>query len=406
MLKIRLYIPYLMQMSRTFDYIILGGGASGLSLAMRLVQQPALQTKSIAIVERDAKESNDRTWCFWATSAGIWENVATSRWQHMQFLSPDHTMTLDLDPYQYHMIRSKDLYAYARKVLNSNPNITWIQAEVQRVADRTVHTSAGVLEAQDYIFSSIYQPPTFKPNDHNLLQHFKGWFIKVPEEIHQRLQPVLMDFTIPQQTGCDFIYTLPIPGSQVLVEYTSFSEALLEDKVYDDVLKAYLSAHPVMERYEIVEQEFGIIPMTTVYHRRRQGKYLINIGAAGGSTKPSTGYTFQNIQEQTRQIAENLASGKDPLSNMSAGLGRFYLYDAVLLRILKEKNLPAWQLFDRLFDQLPAEQVLRFLDEKTGFWEEFRIRNVMPQLPFIKAAFQEMGPLLGKWLSPTSRAPG
>jgi lycopene beta-cyclase len=65
---------------------------------------------------------------------------------------------------------------------------------------------------------------------------------------------------------------------------------------------------------------------------------IYNIGTAGGQTKASTGYTFQFIQKQSRQIVE-LLSNNQPLQNIVAAPARFHFYDSVLLQLLTQKKL-------------------------------------------------------------------
>ena len=48
-----------------YNFILAGGGAAGLSLAVQLASSP-LKDQSILIIDRDRKQANDRTWCFWA----------------------------------------------------------------------------------------------------------------------------------------------------------------------------------------------------------------------------------------------------------------------------------------------------------------------------------------------------
>ena len=49
---------------QSFDFIIAGGGAAGLSLAYQLIHSP-LRDRTILIVDKGAKNQNDRTWAFW-----------------------------------------------------------------------------------------------------------------------------------------------------------------------------------------------------------------------------------------------------------------------------------------------------------------------------------------------------
>ena len=53
-----------------YDFIIAGAGCAGLSLLYRILQEPALQNKSVLIIDKDTKNSNDRTWCFWEKNSG------------------------------------------------------------------------------------------------------------------------------------------------------------------------------------------------------------------------------------------------------------------------------------------------------------------------------------------------
>jgi lycopene beta-cyclase len=58
---------------KSYDIIIAGGGAAGLSLACHLVQSP-LRDRRVLIVEQDAKDQNDRTWCFWTDGPTLFDN--------------------------------------------------------------------------------------------------------------------------------------------------------------------------------------------------------------------------------------------------------------------------------------------------------------------------------------------
>ena len=58
-----------------FDIIICGGGAAGLLLAHGLVNNTAFDHLSIALIEKDQKNQNDRTWCFWEEGKGSWDHL-------------------------------------------------------------------------------------------------------------------------------------------------------------------------------------------------------------------------------------------------------------------------------------------------------------------------------------------
>ncbi len=95
-----------------------------------------------------------------------------------------------------------------------------------------------------------------------------------------------------------------------MVEYTLFSEKLLEPIQYEEGLKKYITEHLRVDSYKITETEFGIIPMSN--HRFPVNECnIIHISSAGGQTKESRGYTFCFIQKHSAVIVQQLVSGKN-----------------------------------------------------------------------------------------------
>ena len=73
-------------------------------------------------------------------------------------------------------------------------------------------------------------------------------------------------------------------------------------KDYDAQLKKYIEETLRIKNYKINYQEEGAIPLFYPLNQFKKNK--INIGSAGGMTRLSTGYTFLNIQDQSRYIVE------------------------------------------------------------------------------------------------------
>ena len=57
--------------STQYDYIIAGAGCAGLSLAVHMIHSGKFSDKKILIVDKDDKQKNDRTWCFWEKEPGL-----------------------------------------------------------------------------------------------------------------------------------------------------------------------------------------------------------------------------------------------------------------------------------------------------------------------------------------------
>ena len=91
-----------------YDYIICGGGASGLLLAYRICNDPYFKDRSILVIEKDFKNTNDRTWCFWESGIGDLEELVHKNWDQANFSAEDFKLDFSLQPFHYKMIRSLD----------------------------------------------------------------------------------------------------------------------------------------------------------------------------------------------------------------------------------------------------------------------------------------------------------
>ena len=376
---------------KRYDYIIAGGGCSGLMLALELIKSP-LKDKAILIVDKAKKTTNDRTWCFWEKGNNSLEKLVFKSWDTANFYGNGFDKEMDLSPYKYKMIRGIDFYSYAYKELDNYPNFEFLQANIEKITDQgEVITNLGVYKSE-YVFSSYSSVDQLNISEdyYTLLQHFKGWTIKTTTSTFDPGKMTYMDFRVAEGRDTRFCYVLPFSENEALVEYTLFTEHLLQDHEYDDALKNYLQHHLHIHDYQILEEEFGIIPMSDFPFPKKHGEKVINIGTLGGHTKASTGFTFLRIQKATKQIVENLVDNKFPLQSSSLVSRRFRLYDSILLNVLANETYPAKDIFTELFKRNGSVKVFRFLDEETNFLEEIQIMNLSPKKQFIKAFFQQI----------------
>jgi len=108
-----------------YDYIILGAGLSGLTLAYRMAQDPFFDTTSILIIDQSTKEENDRTWCFWESQPDIFEAIVSHQWPTIGFKSPVFSDDITIKPYAYKKIEGADFYAFAKAYLATKPHISF-----------------------------------------------------------------------------------------------------------------------------------------------------------------------------------------------------------------------------------------------------------------------------------------
>ena len=72
---------------KEFDYIILGGGCAGLSLAYELDINKKLNDKTLAIVETRDEYKRDKTWSFWKVTDHNFEDCVIKSWNNFSINS-------------------------------------------------------------------------------------------------------------------------------------------------------------------------------------------------------------------------------------------------------------------------------------------------------------------------------
>jgi lycopene beta-cyclase len=374
-----------------FDYVILGGGAAGLSLAYRMAQDEFFYSKKIAIIEKAKKNKNDRTWCFWEIDDGPFETIVEKRWNTLHFYSKSLSKKLDIAPYQYKMISGLKFYNHTLPVIKEAAHITHVQAEVISIEELDeevkIETSTGTYYAP-IVFKSFPSVREIDKEKHLYVdQHFKGFMISTDEDRFNPDEATFMDFRIPQNGDARFFYVLPQSAKKALVEVAIFSNELLTDSAYDKIVKDYIKEYLGIENYRIDEEEFGIIPMTTFPFLKHNTERIIHIGTGGGIVKPSSGYAFKRIQEHSDQIIDCIKN-KKPLSKSYDGLhGRYLLYDKVMLHAMLHNGVSGEEIFTKLFDKKKASAIFKFLDQKTNFLEDLSIFTAPPMWPFTKSFF-------------------
>lgn len=376
-----------------YDYIIIGAGAAGLMLADAMGKDAFFKNKTILLLDKDAKQNNDRTWCFWEKGNGRFDDVLYRKWTHIFFGGKKFSKRLAIAPYSYKMVRGLDFYNSFFKNIEGYSNIVFQQETVESVVDRetqVVVTTNGSQYLGGQVFNSIfdYKMATHQKKHPVLQQHFIGWVIKTEKPVFAADQATYMDFSVPQKGNTRFMYVLPFSENEALVEYTLFSKAVLPENEYEEAIEDYLESDLGLDTYEIVEKEKGSIPMTCYDFNEHHSVNVRYIGTAGGWAKPSTGYTFMSTARKTPKLLEFIKSGK-PLDQLSFK-NRFWYYDMLLLDILFYDNGQGQPIFEALFKNRSPQLIFKFLDERSNLWEDLKIVLGSPKLPFSKALLKRL----------------
>ena len=353
---------------KEFDYVIIGGGCAGLSLAYELEIHEKLKDKTLAIIEPRKEYKRDKTWSFWKVAPHNFDDCVKKNWENFSVNISGKTNYLECKNFPYQSIDSGLFYEKINNKLKKNENI-FLFKNLEEVNTQN-----------SLVFNSV---PIIEKNYLNLWQHFCGVEIKTDNDIFDEKIFNLMDFDCEQRESVHFFYTLPYEKNRALVETTWLSK--MNDnsqKDYENQINNYIKNNLKIKNYEITYKEEGAIPL--FYPLNKNEKNKINIGTAGGMTRLSTGYTFLNIQEHSKYIRANI----DNISNAKKfEIDRKYQFlDEIFLRVLEKNPEKMSDVFFRMFKTSP-KTVIKFLSNKSNFLEDLSIIFKMPKLIFIKALF-------------------
>ena len=355
---------------KEFDYIIIGGGCAGLSLAYELEINNKLIDKTLAIIEPRFEYRRDKTWSFWKTFNHSFDDCVIKSWNNFSINTSFNSHELRSVKFPYQSIDSGLFYKKINNKLSLNKNI-----EFHKNINETN-------TAKSFIFNSVPEPVA---NKSKLWQHFQGVEIETTKNIFDEEIINLMDFNCEQKKNVHFFYTLPFSKNKALIETTwlsNLNDSSLTD--YETQIKNYIESNLGIKNYIIKYKEEGAIPLFYPLYFKENNK--INIGSAGGMTRLSTGYTFLNIQEHSRYISKNIEN-INKVKNYTIGK-KYKFLDQILLKVLKKYPQRMPDIFFKMFNG-STNTVIKFLSNKSNFFEDLLIILKMPKWIFIKALFEK-----------------
>ena len=350
---------------KEFDYIINGGGCAGLSLAYELNIHSELSNKTLAIIENRDEYKRDKTWSFWRVSSHNFEDCVKKNWTNFTINIPHYTKHIECKSTPYQTIDSGLFYKKIISNLEQNNNIHFFK-DIKEIKTEN-----------SFIFNSVCN---VSENKESLWQHFSGIEIETEKEIFDDEIFNLMDFDCDQKDSVHFFYTLPYSKTKALVETTwisNLNDPTLKD--YDNQLKDYIENNLKIKNYKINYKETGAIPLFHPKYIKKLNQ--IEIGTAGGMTRLSTGYTFLNIQEQSKYIRENIENIKNV--NLFKINSKYDFLDKILLKVLKNNSSEMGNIFFKVFNSKP-KTAINFLSNKSSFFEDLEVILKMPKWKFLK----------------------
>lgn len=380
-------------MQKEYDYIIIGGGCSGLSLAYRMSKEAFFDCKSILLIEPQEKNKNDRTWSYWSKENKFYNEWAIKNWGQLSFKSHKEEKLLDIHPYKFFTVRGIDFYNHTLPQICSCPQIDQIKSKVtgQHFQDRHVvlNLENGTEVQGKFCFDSRIDDSLNFQDFNFVWQHFKGWVVESESEYFDDSKAMFMDFSIDQEQDTRFFYVLPFSKTKALIQVAIFSNDIVSSDQYDVIIKDYIDSNHSELEYKILEEEYDKIPMTDFEFPISLGKNHMYIGAASGMVKPSSGFAFKRMQDQSDDIIKSLIAGKDPThATQKIASKKYRVLDGTLLNVILEKRRTGQEVFTKLLSRNKGSNVFDFLDQRSSILQELKIMSSLPTLPFLKSFIQ------------------
>ena len=353
---------------REFDYIIIGGGCAGLSLAYELEIHDKFKNKTLAIIEPRNDYIRDKTWSFWKVAPHNFEDCVKHSWSNFSVNIPNQIKYVQCDNSPYQSIDSGLFYEKITNTLKKNTNINFFK-NINEISTEN-----------SFIFNSVSNASDSK---NNLWQHFSGIEIETNKDVFDNQIFNLMDFDCEQRDSVHFFYTLPFSKKNALIETTWISDLNHPtNRDYSIQLEDYIKNKLKIKKYEIKFKETGAIPL---FHPQNIKKInQMEIGTAGGMTRLSTGYTFMNIQSQSKYIRENFENIQK-VNNFKVN-SKYKFLDNIFLKVLKKNSEKMPEIFFKMFNCSPST-VINFLSNNSNIYEDFSVILKMPKLVFLKELF-------------------
>jgi len=373
-----------------YDIAILGAGLAGLSLAVRLAA-PRFAGLRVLVVEPRTEYCRDRTWSGWALRPHPFAEAVTCRWDRWSVVSTSREAVLAAPGLRYETIQADTFYRLALNMIRAAPHI---ELRLGVHADAGDGEDAATLRLPDQTVCASFAFDTRPPpgiGRHGLTQGFLGQEIRTDRPAFDPGVATLMDFRCPQPGGgpagaAHFTYVLPSSPTQALVEDTWFSPPGFQPPDHRGALRAYMAARYGVNRYDVLFEEQGALPMDPVF-QPRPGRRLLPLGTAGGATRPSTGYAFSAIQARCDEIVADLDAGRHPRPARPRP-GAIRMMDRVLLHLLERHPHLAPHVFTTLFARCPPASLVRFMNDAAGPADLVAVAAAIPFLPTVGAALR------------------
>ena len=172
-----------MKANSKFDFIIVGGGLSGLHLSFCFLNDKYFDDYSFLIINKEKSKKEDNFFSFWEAGNGKWDKILKQKWNKAEFYSTAGKVVMDFSEYNYKTLSSSKFEEYVKRKIKKKKNFKFINDTVLKIReDKNKLVVVG--NKKNYQAKHIFDsrlPSTVHEEIKKytyLKQHFLGWVIK------------------------------------------------------------------------------------------------------------------------------------------------------------------------------------------------------------------------------------
>lgn len=363
---------------KKFDYIIAGGGLSGLLLAYRLTQE--FPNKKILLIEKnDPQKPFSRQWSYWTNANFFFDKVVKKRWSEFGVYDKFFTKEYKLNDYQFQLIFSHDFFNFIWQALSQNKNLEYVQKNILQIFKngKVVCQNDSIYQA-DLVFDSTYK-------EQKVDFFISGWQWEIETNTLVNDKKIhFLDYRSTDLPG-SFFYLLPLNQKKIFLTLTFISkkDKNIPRKYREKILKQFLHQNLNIKDFKIISQSFSGVPINSKKAKRQNGKVFL-IGNNAGLLKPSTSYALVKIVLDTEQIIESLKKNSLPKQKSSNFLSSA---DKLLTSsFIKHPTLFKKITLDLFKNNNDGDKILAFLNEQLTPKQSFQlVKKINPLEMIIKS---------------------
>ena len=362
-----------------YDYIIIGAGCAGLSLAYRMLNKDF----KVCVIEKESNISKkNKLWSFWDTYENPFNHLVEKKWSQFLIQNESKILSIDCHKFKYKSLNSHDFNNYILEKIRKSKNIDInFSLSIEKINKNGKEIEIKTKE-KVFLCNHIFDS---RPNFSKVYmwQQFFGGYVKTSRNVFDESSPIIMDFSNIEKKF-HFNYFLPFKKNLALIESTYFSSISEEENLDIKYIEKYMETKYKGVEYNIEKTESGRIPMDVNLNSNCDFDYITKIGSYSGVTRASTGYAFINIQKQSDYIMQNLSKVK----KIKKYHHNFILrkMDDIFLKILKDDPEYIKKALIKLFSSKNSITQIKFLSDIPNIVDIIKILIYLPKKKFLQYA--------------------